>query len=92
MPGHLSSAKQHRQRAEQSVAMAKAATSNKMRAHHYAAAAEHYRKLAEGEAKSAARPDGVLSNRLHALVQLSRPLSRFPQDFGKSVWHPSDAH
>jgi hypothetical protein len=53
--------------------MAKTATSNKMRAHHYAAAAEHYRKLAEGEQKKpAARTDGVLSNRLYALAQLSR--------------------
>ena len=73
MFGYLSSALQYRQRAEQSVAMAKTATSNKMRAHHYAAAAEHYRKLAEGEQKKpAARTDGVLSNRLYALVQLSR--------------------
>ena len=75
MPSHLSSAERYRRRAEHCVAMAKAATSNKMRAHHYAAAAEHYRKLAEGEAKSAALPDGVLSRRLQALVQLSRPLS-----------------
>ena len=52
--------------------MAKAATSNKMRAHHYAAAAKHYLRLAEAEAKkSAACPDGVLSNRLHALIELS---------------------
>ena len=73
MPGHLSSTEQYHRRAEQCVAMAKAATSNKMRAHHYAAAAEHYRKLAEGEQKKpAARTDGVLSNRLYALAQLSR--------------------
>ena len=85
MPGHLSNAERYRPRAEHCVAMAKAATSNKMRAHHYAAAAERYRKLAEGEVKSAALPDGVLSRRLQALVQLSRPLSRFPQNFGKSV-------
>jgi hypothetical protein len=72
MPGHLSSTGQYHRRAEQCVAMAKAATSNKMRAHHYAAAAKHYLRLAEAEAKkSAARPDGVLSNRLHALVELS---------------------
>jgi predicted nucleotidyltransferase len=85
MRSHLSSAERYRRRAEHCVATAKAATSNKMRAHHYAVAAENYRKLAEGEAKSAALPDGVLSRRLQALVQLSRPLSRFPQNFGKSV-------
>ena len=73
MPSRLSSAEQYRRRAEQCVAIAKASTSNKMRAHHYAAAAEHYRKLAEGEQKKpAARPDGVLSSRMYALVQLSR--------------------
>ena len=86
MRSHLSSAERYRRRAAHCVAMAKAATSNKMRAHHYAAAAEHYRKLAEGEVKSAALPDGVLSRRLHALVQLSRPGSRFPPNFGKSAW------
>jgi hypothetical protein len=39
-------------------------------------------KLAEAEAKSAPRPDGVLSSRLQALFQLSRPLSRFSQNLG----------
>jgi hypothetical protein len=57
---------------------------NKMRAHHYATAV-NYLKLAEAEAKSAPRPDGVLSSRLQALVQLSRPVSGFPQNLGKSV-------
>jgi hypothetical protein len=38
----------YRQQVNQCVAMAKAATSNKMRAHHYATAA-HYLRLAEDE-------------------------------------------
>ena len=84
MANHLSTAEHHRQRAEQCVAMAKAATNNKIRAHHYATAL-NYLKLAEAEAKSAPRPDGVLSSRLQALVQLSRPPSGFPQKLGKSV-------
>jgi hypothetical protein len=85
MSNHLNTAEQYRQWVEQCVAMAKAATSNKMRAHHYATAL-NYLKLAEGEAKSARRPDGVLSSRLQALVQLSRPVSGFAQNLGK----PSD--
>jgi hypothetical protein len=84
MSNHLSTAQHYRQLAEQCVAMAKAATSNKMRAHHYATAL-NYLKLAEAEAKSAPRPDGVLSSRLQALVQLSHLLSGFPQNLGKSV-------
>ena len=84
MSNHLSTPEHYRELAEQWVAMAKAATSNKMRAHHYATAL-NYLKLAEGEAKSARRPDGVLSSRLQALVQLSRPVSGFPQNLGKSV-------
>ena len=84
MLNHLSTAEHYRQLAEQCVAMAKAATSNKMRAHHYATAL-NYLKLAEAEANSAPRPDGVLSSRLQALFQLSRPLSGFPQNLGKSV-------
>ena len=84
MSNHLSTAEHYRQLAEQCVAIAKAATSNKMRAHHYATAL-NYLKLAEAEANSAPRPDGVLSSRLQALFQLSRPLSGFPQNLGKSV-------
>ena len=82
MASHLSTAEHYRPLAEQCVAKAKAATSNKMRAHHYAAALNY---LTLAEADSAPRPDGVLSSRLQALVQLSRPLSRFPQNLGKSV-------
>ena len=81
MSNHLSTAEHCRQLAEQCVATAKAATSNKMRAHHYATAL-NYLKLAEAEVKSAPRLDGVLSSRLHALVKLSRPVSRFPQNLG----------
>ena len=46
MSNHLNTAEQYRQWVEQCVAMAKAATSNKMRAHHYATAL-NYLKLAD---------------------------------------------
>ena len=84
MSNHFRTAEHYRQLAEQCVAMAKAATSNKMRARHYATAL-NYLKLAEAEAKSAPRPDGVLSSRLQAIVQLSRSVWGFPQNHGKSV-------
>jgi hypothetical protein len=70
MPGQFSIAEHYRQQADQYVAMAKAATSNKMRAHHYAAA-ERYLRLAEEAANSI----GVLTSRLQKLVQLSRSTS-----------------
>jgi hypothetical protein len=82
MSNHSSTAEHYHQLAEHCVAMAKAATSNKTRAHHYAAALNY---LTLAEADSAPRPDGVLSSRLQALVELSRQLSRFPQNLGKSV-------
>jgi hypothetical protein len=76
MPGHFSRAGRYGQQAAQCVAMAKAATSNKMRAHHYAAA-ERYLQLADEAAKSASfEADGVLSRRLRTLVQLSHPNSQ----------------
>ena len=74
MSDHFRTAERYRQQADEWVAMAKAATSNKMRAHYYATAL-NYLKLAEAEAKLAPEPDGVLSSRLQALVQLSRPVS-----------------
>lgn len=76
MSDHFSKAVRYRQQAGQCVAMAKAATSNKIRAHHYAAA-ERYLQLADKAAKVASfEADGVLSRRLRTLVQLSHPHSQ----------------
>jgi hypothetical protein len=46
MPYHLSRTEQYRQKIDECIAMAKASTSNKVRAHHYKTAA-HYLHLLE---------------------------------------------
>ena len=80
MSDHFHTAERYRQQADEWVAMAKAATSNKMRAHYYATAL-NYLKLAEAEAKKLApEPDGVLSSRLQTLVRLSRRNSQQPAE------------
>lgn len=75
MSDPLSTAERYRQQADECVAMAKAATSNKMRAHYYATAL-NYLKLAEAQAKLVPRPNGALSSRLQTLFRLSRPNSQ----------------
>ena len=79
MSDPLSTAERYRQQAHEWVAMAKAATSNKIRAHYYASAL-NYLKLAEAEAKLAPELDGALSSRLQTLVRLSRPISQQPAE------------
>jgi hypothetical protein len=71
MSGHVRRAQHYRQKSEECVALAKSAISNKVRAQHYAAA-EHYLKLAEAEAKLASRSAGWLRGRFPALFQQSR--------------------
>jgi hypothetical protein len=64
-------AEQYRRKSEECVALAKGATSNKLRAQHYAAA-ERYLKLAEAEAKLTRRTEGWLRGRFSALFQRPR--------------------
>ena len=75
MSDHFRTAERYRQQADECVAMAKAATSNRMRAHYYATALT-YLKLAEAEAKLAPGPNGALSSRLQTLFQLSRLVNK----------------
>jgi hypothetical protein len=67
MAGHLSSAERYRQQAEQCVAMAKSATSNKLRAEHYAAA-ERCLKLADLAEKLTDRSTGLRTPLVNALA------------------------
>jgi hypothetical protein len=55
MPYHFSRTEQYRQKIDECIAMAKASTSNKVRAHYYKTAA-HYLHLLEADAKLVAEP------------------------------------
>jgi hypothetical protein len=54
----LTRAQRYRQSVAECVELAKAATSNEIRSHHYAIA-EHYLRLAEAEEKLARRENGA---------------------------------
>jgi hypothetical protein len=71
MSDHLKRAERYRRKCEESIALAKAAISNKARAQHYAAA-ERYLSLAEAETKVASRSGRGLRGRLQSLFQRSR--------------------
>jgi len=60
MTEHLTNARQYRERAVKSVALAEAAASNEIRSHHYAIA-NHYLLLAEAELRAAGQEDERLS-------------------------------
>ena len=75
MSDHLDRAEQYRQRAEELVALAKAATGNKIRANHYASAVR-YLQLAEAESKLAVRSDGPLRSRVEAFFPRPAPTGR----------------
>lgn len=58
MSNSLTRAQRYRQSVAECVELAKAATSNEIRSHHYAIA-EHYLRLAEAEEKLARRENGA---------------------------------
>jgi hypothetical protein len=69
MPYHLSRTEQYRQEIDECIAMAKASTSNKVRAHHYKTAA-HYLHLLEAEAKLVAGSPTVQQQAITGLSAL----------------------
>ena len=72
---HFSKAVRYRQQAGQCVAMAKAATSNKIRARHYAAA-EHYCARRQSSESGVIRSRWRVEPSVQTIVQLSHPHSQ----------------
>jgi hypothetical protein len=64
----MSRAERYRRRVTECVDLAKAATSNEIRSHHYAIA-EHYLRLAEAEEEIALRENAVV----HRATPASKP-------------------